>query len=219
MAFDLDGATDRVDWSSVFDPEGDDITVACWAYPDSVSANQRLWVAHDSGDSLLGAMLYLKDSGELAFFRQWSTNWERRYRWGSGIPATGSWQHFAATSTSGGVASGMELYVDGSVPASTSTANGSGSETAHSGIWSCGGNYFDDNANYDGRICELGVWDRILSTEEIAAQAKGYSPLCFLRGLRAYMPLVRRPIDLCAGQNGTLDGTSVIAHPKIIYPT
>ncbi len=219
MAREFNGSTDRIDYGSVFDPSGSDVSVACWVYPDALSSSQRLWVAHDSGDSSLGCMLFT-DSVDLAFFRKWSTAWERRYRYGAGGLGTGSWQHVVGTSTSGGRASGMELYVDGAVPGSTDTDTGSGSETAHSGSWSLGGQIYDDSANLDGKLAEVAVWDRILDAAEITALAKGFAPPFFLRGLRFYVPLIgRKDCDLAAGKTPTYDGTTVAVHPRIIYPS
>lgn len=220
MAREFNGSTDRIDYSAVWDPSGNDCTVAAWVYPDDITAgDQYIWTAHPSGDADYGIMLWIR-LNYITFARHWSTLWERRSRYGAGALASGSWQHVVATSTSTGLAANMELYVDGYVPGSTNTNTGSGSENSHDGSWSIGGRIHDDSRNFDGKIAEVAVWDRILDAAEIATLAKGYAPTFFVRGLRFYVPLIgRKDCDLAAGKTPTYDGTTVAVHPRIIYPS
>jgi hypothetical protein len=69
----------------------------------------------------------------------------------------------------------------------------------------------------DGRLAEFARWSRILSAGEVAALAKGFTPAHFLRGLTCYVPMVRSPMDVRAG-GGTLTGTVVHTHPRVILP-
>lgn len=217
MALDFNGSTDRVDYGAAWDPSGSALTIAAWIYPDNVSTLQRVLEIHASGDAADGCALWMVNT-QLGLTRAWSGADAYHYRHGTGELASGSWQHVLATSDSGADNSGMECYVDGAVPGTSGGGAGSGSEDAHSGSWSIGGRKWEDTRNFEGRIAEVGVWDRELSADEIAALVTGYAPLCFLRGLRFYAPLMSRGVEVVAGVTPTLDGTNVIAHPKAIYP-
>lgn len=81
-----------------------------------------------------------------------------------------------------------------------------------------GGRIPNDTLNFNGRLAEIGVWDRILAADERAALAAKFSPLFFRRGLRFYTKLHTPSIDVVAGRTPTFDGTTVIKHPPIIYP-
>ncbi len=84
---------------------------------------------------------------------------------------------------------------------------------------------------FSGLIGEVAIWDLTNwggsdAARELAFEAaqlslvKGYSPLFYPLGLLAYWPLVRGLNDRINGQNMTIgDGTTVAAHPRIIYPS
>ena len=70
-------------------------------------------------------------------------------------------------------------------------------------------------------ISEVALWNRVLDAGEIAALGKRYTPAHFRRGGLNYWPLIGRnspEIDLWRGANGTLTGTSAVAHPRVILP-
>lgn len=220
MARDFNGSTDRIDYASVLDLNGSALTIAAWVYIDSIVYENYVTI-HPSGDASEGVMLQQWTAGPktLAITRTWSTSGANKRRDGVGEISTGSWLHVMATSDSGADDSGMECYVDGSVPGSSASTAGSGSENNHDGSWSLGGRIYDDNRNFEGRMAEIGVWNRVLSADERAALAKAFSPLHFRRGLKFYTKLLgQKDIDIMAGKTPTYDGTSVIAHPRIIYP-
>ena len=76
---------------------------------------------------------------------------------------------------------------------------------------------------FPGDIAEVAIWSAALTDEEIALLAKGFSPLCLwhrLPNLVMYQDLMR-PLDR-PGIGPALTsygGTSVAAHPRMIYPT
>ena len=73
---------------------------------------------------------------------------------------------------------------------------------------------------YAGGLAECALWNRVLSTDEIAALGRGYSPLFFPYGRVLYSPVDGRtsPERNVAGTSGTVTGTSYLDHPSIIYP-
>ena len=73
---------------------------------------------------------------------------------------------------------------------------------------------------WPGRIAEVAVWNVVLTAAEMNAMGvKGYSPAVIRpASIVEYWPLVR---DLTGVKKGGLSagsGTSVIEHPRIIYP-
>lgn len=75
----------------------------------------------------------------------------------------------------------------------------------------------------DGQLAESAFWDAALTAEEIAALAKGFSPLCIRpESLAAYWPLHgnKSPETNWINQDHVmaLSGTTKADHPRIIYP-
>jgi hypothetical protein len=221
VARDFDGSTDRIDYANVYAPGSGAITFAGWVFPDVVNVDQRLVAIHDSGDTdveLAASIDPFTEDGGLAYLLDWTTGLSFRERYGTGDLATGSWQHFIVQSTDGS-GTNAECWVDGAIPGSTSTGDGSGSAESTAGTWSLGGAVHADTENLNGRLAEVAVWDRILTADERNALAKGHSPLFFRNGLRFYAPLIRDERAIIPGDGGTLDGTAVIEHPRIIMPS
>lgn len=112
----------------------------------------------------------------------------------------------------------LKAYRDGvekdSVSATTTQNNNGNSLTFGS---RAAGEYFN------GELCELAMWNRALDSSEISfIGSKGFSALFCRRGLLLYMPTIGRfspEIDFAGGNSGTLTGTTVYPHPRIIYPT
>jgi hypothetical protein len=224
VARDFNGSTDRIDYANVLDLAGSAMTMSAWVYPETVNTtNDYLMALNASGDSIVAIAMSSDgtvDAGALTLVRFYITYREQHSRYGSGELSTGSWQHVLVTSDSGARAENMECYVDGATPGTSSNLQpGEIAEFGSAGKWSCGGVSYSDSFCFDGRIAEIGVWNRELTAGEIAALAKGFSPLHFLRGLQFYTKLIgRKDIDIIAGKTPTYDGSTVIEHPRIIYP-
>ena len=88
-----------------------------------------------------------------------------------------------------------------------------------------------ESGHMSGLIAEAAIWDLSAwpgATDALKADGferilpsltKGYSPLFYPLGLIAYWPLVRGINDEVGGNNLTATGTSVSAHPRVIYPS
>jgi len=74
-----------------------------------------------------------------------------------------------------------------------------------------------NNAGYrmNGRLAELAIYARVLSADEAAMHAAGYSCKHFPSGLIFYAPLIRDVHDIVGGLTGTITGTTVSDHPRI----
>jgi len=90
------------------------------------------------------------------------------YNWTS-VVATGTWYHIVFTYEYGNVTNGNKLYVNNSLVAQVN------SKTRDAGSWSpkmAIGELMDSNGNgygryFDGLIDEVGIWSRVLNTDEI----------------------------------------------------
>lgn len=75
-----------------------------------------------------------------------------------------------------------------------------------------------------GQVAEVGLWNRVLSAQEIQSVGRGYSPLFFPVGLVQYAPLkgVNSPeprTGTGSATEGVLTGTTGVAGPDIMkYP-
>lgn len=72
----------------------------------------------------------------------------------------------------------------------------------------------------DGRVAEAAIWNVALTEAEVAALAKGYSPLFIRRSaLVFYWQGIRSALINLRGAPLTISGAPVVAdHPRIIYP-
>ena len=72
----------------------------------------------------------------------------------------------------------------------------------------------------NGSIAECGIWTAALTAADALMLAAGYSPL-FVKpqNLASYDPLIRGITDRMGKISLTASGTTVIQHPRIIYPT
>ena len=141
---------------------------------------------------------------------------------GGGIAVSGSgytintWHHAGgvfATSTS------RTAYIDGVAGSANTTS------TTQAGLDNTTIGYLDIDSNFNfmsGRIAEAAIWNVVLTSDEMAVLAKGYSPL-FVRpeSLVGYWPLRGRyspEIDVVGAADMTVTGAVAADHPRILLP-
>jgi len=76
-------------------------------------------------------------------------------------------------------------------------------------------------SNYwSGIMAEIAIWNVNLTGADAVTLAAGYSPL-FVKpqNIVGYWPLIDNLKDIIGGYDLTANGTSITAHPSIIYPT
>lgn len=103
------------------------------------------------------------------------------------------------------------VYVDGvsqTISGTTFQATTIGTPTVHQISAPSGG-------RWNGRLAELGIYDRVITQGEAESHSDGASCLRFRRGLIFYAPFIRDVTDFCRGLTGTITGTTVTAHPRI----
>lgn len=110
------------------------------------------------------------------------------------------------------------VYVDG-VQKGSSSPGGSSSPNANLLIGKFSSLFA---APFPGDIAEAAVWGAGLTAAQHLMLAARYSPLLVApESLIAYWPIVGRgspEVDLVGGYSATVNGTTTVAHPRIIYP-
>jgi len=147
------------------------MTVSAWINPSSPGAGGRgRIVDKDNHDAGWFFSMYYSNKIQFAVDQFDGANPSRISTAGVDL---NRWQHVAATwdgSTSG---SNIHLYVDG-VPADGTAVNGSGSKYDDSGNPVTIGNRAVDLARgFEGGIDEVGVYNRVLTAEEIRNLSAG----------------------------------------------
>mgnify|MGYP007083436724 CR=1 FL=1 len=221
---DFNGSTDRIDWASVENLAGSPLTISLWVNLDRVTGDQYIFhigIAADAAGLHLSNLNTTTGSKTWQLSRKGSTNLLRYTT--APVLTTGSWINLIATHD--GVfttASSINLYRNGVIE-TMSGINGA-TEAALTGKWSLGGRVADDLRNMDGKIAQVGVWNRVLSSSEISDLASGYSPeTVSSSGLKFYFRGNTLSLynSVAGGGEGIADGTTSVTGagngPGIIY--
>jgi hypothetical protein len=209
---DFDGATDRIDWGAVANLTGSALTISAWIYSDGWAGNaDHILQIHQSGDAAMGIILYMPAADNISFYRTGATPLWRLGGMSPSVDLTGAWHHILVTHTGTFTDyTTVHIYLDGvELNAYTTNQNGA-TETAPTGSWSLGGRKYDDVRNFDGKIAQVGVWNRVLTAGEIANLAVGYSPdLAAASDLLFYFKGNTSSLynAVSGGTEGTADGT------------
>jgi hypothetical protein len=157
---------------------GAPLTIAAWVYPDTVAATMWPLTIQPASGSYYGIVVLADgtvrvqaDDGGGASLAGSAT----------GTVTAGSWQHLCAVLSGGnffiyhnGTQVGSNAYSEGLMTASN----------VHAGRLSLNTDY------WNGRIAEVAVWTAAITAGEIAALARGTSPLrAHPAGLEVYWPL------------------------------
>jgi hypothetical protein len=218
MARDFNGTTDRIDWANIDNLKGDALTISYWVYLDAVAHNSYVICQHDASNTVLGIVAGVPSTTALTFIRHRTDGGDFVWQAGSLSNLTGAWHHVLITSNGALLEGSVVIYLDGT--SKTLTLTGSGTESEHTGSWALGGRIYDDNRNFDGKIGEVAVWGRVLSSTEIAQLAAGYYPGYVSTDLLFYWSGDNNSLEATPGGTGTADGTSdyTTSYPAITYP-
>lgn len=218
MARDFNGTTDRIDYTLPFNTAGQATSYFCWAYFDVLQPTTNPdYIFQSTATGGVSSLLFDQEpngAGRLQLQRITDGTTLNRIS-ANNVITTGVWTHIGFTAAGNLTASDQDIFVSGvEVTYSTSTS-GTGTERPAVDGFSLGGRPSDDARNFNGRIAWAAAWNRTLAAGEIAMLAAGMSPLIVHNGLRMFAPLVGAPHDLCNPNSGTVDGTSIIAHPRV----
>lgn len=143
-------------------------STSVWIKPESHNINMRIFSQRNSEDGNPTNTFNLQKDGRI-----W---WNMRDNFGRGLTqltssmplSDGKWYHVVTTYNAS--IKEMKLYVNAGTPAVKTYAGGSwGSVNAQK----IGSSPFSNPASFDGVIDELGVWDRVLSAEEVLSLWNG----------------------------------------------
>lgn len=222
---DFNGTTDRIDWSSIYNPKNTPTTISMWLYLDTNKASQY-FLNIGEGDTY-GMWLATGSAAGVMQLGIMGAGWSARVTTSAFIEAS-KWMHIVATySGVFGPLASTRFYKNG-VEATYNDALGvvgTAPENEHTGSWSIGGRIADDVRCMDGKTCQVAVWDRVLTAGEIANLAAGYSPdLAAPTNLKFYFKGNTSSLanSVTGGADGTADGTTQVTGaatgPAIIYP-
>jgi hypothetical protein len=224
MALDFNGSSQYA-WRAEAIVTAYPLTIACWFNVDSTAASNVLAGIGTAGTDN-AALMFTDTNGKLrAFSASGGSN-------ASAITATsvstGTWHHGCAVFTN---ATDRRIYLNGGNQADNTTnlAFPASANRTYVGaqIYSGGVTNFTN-----GRIAEVAMWNVNLSSDEVAALGKGFSPLLIRpASLVAYWPMLAGSSKVGGSSVTTIDrwktgydltevATPTLAdHPRIILPT
>ena len=176
----FNGTTDRIDWASIYNPTGTATTISTWVFFTGAALTTNQYILNIGDANTYGMTLMMSGAstaGSLEFLFSGTAPMARLTT--AAAVKVGVWTHILATyDGTFGAITHCKMYVDGTECTYNDAGGlvGTGSENAHTGSWSIGGQILNDTRNVTGRISQTGVWNRVLNSSEIAALASGNSP-------------------------------------------
>ena len=208
--------------------QGAAVTVCAWVRPTSTSlSGNRMVIGRDEDSDGDRVFQFRLSAGKIQFIPfNASTN-------GSAIATTvltaDVWAFVAATYDGSLGSDNIKVFRDSGTAEATGALAGdlctdtTGVTIGHRSRKNDGSSFGTEK--FDGDIAECAEWTRALSSGEIDALAKGFSPLCFLNGLNWYAPLWGNSdpeVDRVGGMALDVLGATAPAkadHPPMIYPS
>ena len=191
-------------------------TIACWFKCSSFA--DRVLVSIDSATGSFIVELYSTSGSKLGYYAEPNAVGAVSIVGGTTL-SSGTWYHAAAVMKTGD----HQLWLDGSSQGTSASATQvTGSTQIHVGA----NRYNGTITSYlNGQVAEVGIWNARLTTAEIAALAKGYTPLEIRpASLVSYYPLGghygQSDVDRWKNRYDlTPSGSPTWAdHPRVIYP-
>lgn len=191
-------------------------TFACWYNVNTTGVNHTLIAFCDEVGTSSRQEMRLRDAPDSDVTMTTDNDGSMAYVLGANY-TTDVWQHACAVFAG---AQERHLYLNGGNKASNTTD----SQPWNAGLDETfiGADRMSANPFWwiSGHIAEAAIWNLALIEAEVAALAKGFSPLLIRPDrLVAYWPLIRGINDRVGGYNMTASGTTVSEHPRVIYPS
>tara|TARA_Y100000310_G_scaffold116122_1_gene114821 strand:+ start:1598 stop:2479 length:882 start_codon:yes stop_codon:yes gene_type:complete len=169
-------------------------TIAFWVKPESLNG-AKMWTVSSTGST--SGRMYLEQQSTTVWtvFAQQSGSSQWKVDSTGVTFSTGTWYHVAITHDGGSSYGAVKLYIDG-VDRSSNSNNGTTWTKWISTIGSINDMAFgrsnynsSTGAYYDGLMDDIGIWNRALSSSEVAAlynSGTGALASTITSGLRAY---------------------------------
>jgi len=195
------------------------ITVSSWAWWEYLDSNAQYKRPYHMVAGAFAWRMEFDDGWGYVFV---ATQNSADGKWSIAKPTTGAWHHICITYDGSSTANDPLIYLDGVSQAVTERSTPSGTLLLPDGTVTIG-RASGGGQEFDGRLAEFAIWNRILTAGEVAALGKGFAPPTNPRGLLTYLPLIGRAspeIELMGGSNLTLSNSPAnIEHPRMIYPS
>lgn len=173
------------------------------------AGNRKYRVENDNGDAGWG----------IVFIARWS---DGTGVWSIAYPTNNIWYDYIVTYDGSSTSNDAVWYKDGVSQSVTERSAPSGTLATTDDLIAIGNNK-DDSQTWNGRICEVSLWNRILTSTEITAiGVNNYSPAFYPDGLVFYdklNPTLNPSYDEAGKITGEITSTSSVASPDSIkYP-
>ncbi len=215
-------STDRVDLAVYGAIDNLDLlTVAVWTYRTGEGGNDvgRIVSSGTAQPNNAGWDLLNRLAGDTTGFN--ATRWPTAGNWSVPRPAANEWHHIVVAYDYGSASNVPAIYNDAVAQTVTPTQSPSGTKIAQNETHLAIGNRPSTQTAtraYDGRIAEVGVWNRVLSADEIKAVYSS-GVLAVPSGLVLYVPMIGdaspEPNYYNGAGNATVQGTTVADHPPV----
>ena len=162
------------------DASVDDIavkTIVAWICPDDVSADQNILTKGKAGTNTGWAFLCYDQAGTSDYVLRLTEGWADAFGgWSTDNTFSyGTLYHVAVVYDSGATANNPVFYVSGAVEANTESNTPAGAHGSDAATTLLVGAHADLSAAFfDGKIEDIRLFNRALSTEEITGLAAGY---------------------------------------------
>lgn len=203
------GSGDRV--VTAFTAHATQRSYGVWVYPSAGGDDVKRVFEKRTISNQVELVIYNTSQSRIEYERQWSGI---RGRWSSPSFISDTWTHLGVSYDSSNSSNGAEIYANGLAQPVTVLDVPAGIPLGNTDQYVIG-NRGDGTRTFGARLAEFAIWDRILKSSEWIALGRGFSPLCFPRDLRCYVPLIREGVDV-VNSECTISGAVPRAHPPVM---
>lgn len=217
MAKDFNGTTATINYTLDTSQQSlDTVTYSISSFADSYATNYRKWFYLGAvGDREVALEMdagYGSPTG-LVFVAKWSGT---PGVWSCNAGAASTWANYVITYDWGSTANDPVMYVNGVSVTVTERLTPAGTKDNNATAFNIGSEAASSNF-FDGRLAEMAMWNRILTSSEAKRVGYSTSAKSVPEGLVFYAPLANGEAELIKGAVGVDTATANIAHPPINY--
>lgn len=200
------------------------ITFSFWIWPDNFTSEYKpmgQWNGNFDQSVFLINLQNGAAAGKVGCILAAASSSDSSNRRSSGVLTSGQWNHviitWVATDTFTFRLNGSDSAPETWITSDTIATPGSSGSRPKMRIGAAA-----DGGYLDGKMAEVAIWNRVLTSDEQTGLAGGESPDTYLSNLKFYVPLLNAAgavEDLMDRKGFTINGTSLSTHPSITYPT
>lgn len=164
----FNGTTDRVDWPSIRNVNGEPITISIWCYLSETVTNMSprpFMIAAPPGTND-GLYMFVRRSDGRLIVADRNDDGDSAIQQATGRTWENQWVHALVTYTGSNDPDDMAVAYDGVAQASAAKTESTGTPREKDGLWSIGGAPSADTVNWIGRLAAPMVWSRVLTAAE-----------------------------------------------------